>query len=229
MKNIPPNPDGIHIVGRIVKVDPEERMLWWRPDQRRSARTLAAPIPAEVIRRFFGPGTGGAMQRLPATNECKWRRLLRYGEVVEGVPLLRVRGRPKKRTPPKVDPRVKREHGQKGERHVLKILRGRYPQTEGYKVVHAAKENPGTDHDIAIHKGSRVVRLVEVKTRVGVPGDPILISDRQIDCRRKNRGAHSIFIVYLNQGSSIRCVLEIGSRDSFALAPHQFWLTPPVA
>ena len=77
-------------------------------------------------------------------------------------------------------------------------------------------------------RGKRILELVEVKTRVGQAGDPVLISDREIRCRRAQRGRHRIFVVYLGFGSKIREVVEIGSADNFKLKSQQHWLYPGI-
>lgn len=226
MKNIPPNPNGIYVVGRVERVNIAERTLCWRPDQALSARILESPIRPEVIRDFFGRGYGGSMERLPTTKEREWLRLLGHGEVTEGIPLVKAQGQPTVQTLPAVDPRVSRKNGLKGELHVIKILRARYPKDKGFEKVHTSTIDPDADHDISIRRGRRVVRLVEVKTRMGAPGDPVLISQRQIARRRRNRLLHSIFIVYVTNARSIHSVVEIGERDDFVLKPRQFRLVP---
>lgn len=226
MKNIHPNPDGIYVIGTVTDIMRDEKEFSWHPDPVRSARTLVSPISPDVIRKFFGRGYGSPMQRLDASRQHEWLRLLGGGKVIGGVPLLKVRGRAKMAGQPPADPKVSLEHGRLGELHVLTILADRYPKKNGFDVVHVAAGNPGADHDIAVQKGDKCVRFVEVKTRVGVPGDPVIISERELACRRRNRPTHSIFVVYLGTGRSIRCVLEIDSHDNFALAPRQFWLAP---
>jgi hypothetical protein len=64
------------------------------------------------------------------------------------------------------------------------------------------------------------------KARVATPGDPVSISERQLLYRRANRRRHTIFVVYLRQGGSVRAVVEIGALDAFALKPREHWLTP---
>ena len=229
MKNIRPNPDGIYIVGSVRSVNPRNREFSWRPDQSRSARTLVSPIPPKSIHEFFGRGYGASMQRLDHKKQRACLRLLGQGEVTDGIPLLKVRAPRNVATHSRTDPEASREHGRIGELHVLKILRTRYPKSRGFQVTHVAAQRADADHDIAVMKAHRYVRFIEVKTRVGVPGDPVIISDRELACRRRNRRAHTIFVVYLGANRLIRGVLEIEGRDNFALAPRQFWLSPATA
>jgi hypothetical protein len=55
---------------------------------------------------------------------------------------------------------------------------------------------------------------------------PVLISERELACRRKNRSAHSVFVVYLKIDGKIHSVLEIDRHDYFELVPRQYWLFP---
>jgi Holliday junction resolvase-like predicted endonuclease len=126
------------------------------------------------------------------------------------------------------NPEASEKHGRLGEGHVLKILRERHKPSDGFKVIHVSARTPGADHDIAVTHRNRVVRLVEVKTRVGKVGDPVLISEPEMLCRRAQRGRHSIFVVYLGSNSSVREVVEIGATDDFALRPQQHWLYPGI-
>lgn len=228
MKNMDRRPSGVHVVGIVTKVLHHERTFVWRPDKARSARTLVSPIETADVRRYFGRGYASALQRLPADHHREWLKLLGEGEVTDGVPLLEVTGRPKASVAPDRDPQVSREHGLLGERHVLKILRKRYPTRDGFHVDHVAKTDPFADHDVAVYRGTSRILIAEVKTRVGYPGDPVIVSERELQCRRANQFRHRVFIVYLAPKGAIRCVLEIGREDSFALSPRQSWMTPAV-
>lgn len=225
MKNIRPNADGVYIVGRVSKVNVDERSFVWEPDEKRSAVIVSSPIRKEEVQGFFGRSYGAGMQELPPAKQKEWLRRLGRGEVIEGVPLVKAQGIPRALSP-SPDPISSRKHGVMGELFVIKLLLRRYPRAEGFDVVHVSKTNVGSNHDISVIRGSKIVRLVEVKTRVGVPGDPVMISEHELECRRANHQVHGIFIVYLNKGGSVRSVLEIGSRNLFALAPRQHWLTP---
>lgn len=80
MKNVNSKPDGVYVVGEIVKVNVDKGEFKWQPDPRRSARTLESPIPPEVIRKFFGRSYGHSMQELPTTETTAWLRLLEHGK-----------------------------------------------------------------------------------------------------------------------------------------------------
>lgn len=75
LKNMKTKPDGVYIVGRITKVDPDEGTFIWRPDRPWSAQLVVAPISKETVREFFGRGFGGAMQRLPVKKTNQWMTL----------------------------------------------------------------------------------------------------------------------------------------------------------
>lgn len=225
MKNIPPNIDGVYVVGIVTKVCVDRQTFVWEPDETRSAVTLSRPIPKREVQDFFDRSHGNRMQRLPQSKQQKWLRRLGRGEVVDGVPLVMAKGVPRALSP-NFDPIVSREHGVIGELFVIKRLSELYPRAKGFNVVHVSKSDLGSDHDVAVMRGRKIIRLVEVKARVGVPGDPVIISERELGCRRANLAVHSIFIVYLNKGGIPRSVLEIGSRNSFGLTPRQYWLTP---
>ena len=227
MKNIPPQKNGVCVLGSVTKVNVAKRTFRWLVDAKRSARRLSDPIPEKVIRKFFGRSYGNSMQRLTAAKETRWLHLFQTDQVVDGVPLLKAKGKPHALSS-STDPFVSRENGLRGELHVLKILSERYPESRGYVVTHISKQNSDSDHDIVVRKGRKVVRLVEVKTRFGVRPDPVIMSERELACRTQNRAAHSIFIVYLSRGAQIREVVEIGSDNAFALKPRQHWLTPGI-
>src|SRR5665213_9304 len=227
MKNIPPNPDGVYVIGRVTVVDTVRKTFLWSIDKKRSARTLVVPVPKHTVRKFFGRGYGSAMQCLKPARVRSWLRLLGKGELFEGIPMVKAKSVPVALSPT-FDPLVSRQHGLCGELHVVGILAKRYPKTQGFRVIHVAKHDPASDHDIAVHKHGHPARLIEVKCRVGVPGDPVIMSERELACRRENRPNHSIFIVYLDRKGSIRSVVTIDSRDSFALMPRQHWLTPGI-
>lgn len=226
MKNIGRNPDGVYIVGNVTAAMPKKGKFRWRPDLKRSARTSVVPIPAALTRKFFGRSRGLSIQQLDQTKHQKWLRLLVHGEVTDGIPLLKDRGRRVAAKPPTTDPEVSRLHGRLGELHVLKILRDRYLTRQGFKVEHVAEKAPNSDHDIEVKKANRCVRLVEVKTRVGHQGDPVIISEREIACRQRNRSVHSVFIVYLTSEKKVRSVVEIDGRTNVSLLPRQHWLFP---
>ncbi len=225
MKNIRPNPDGVYVVGKVTKVHVDRRTFVWEADVTRSAAILIRPILKEEVQSFFDRSHGNPVQRLPHAKRQKWLQRLGRGEFVEGVPLVRAQGVPRALSPG-FDPITSREHGVIGELFVIKLLSKRYPSAKGFDVVHISKGNTGADHDIAVMCGDKIVRLVEVKARVGVPGDPVLISERELVCRRANPAVHCIFVVYLNKDASVRSIIEIGFGNSFALAPRQHWLTP---
>jgi hypothetical protein len=226
MKNLGRRPDGVHVVGSLISVAPEKGTFTWRPSADRSARTLIAPIPPKTIKRHFPRSYGHTMQPLAAAKSRSWIALLGAGAETEGVPRIEARGRPKAIRPPSSDPQASAKHGQLGEKHVLKILRERHTAADGFRIIHVSAKRPGADHDIAIVRRNRVVGLVEVKARVGNAGDPVLISEREIMCRRAHHGRHSIFLVYLSGSSAIREVIEIRAADSFLLKPQQHWLYP---
>jgi len=150
---------------------------------------------------------------------------LGQGEVFNGVPVVKAKGVPPALAP-KSDSGANREHGILGESHIVKLLTKRHAHADGFTVEHVSKSDPGSDHDIVVKRNNQIVYRVEVKTRVGIPGDPVMISERELVCRRNHPKTHQIFIVYLNKGASVRSVLEIGRRNSYALAPRQHWLTP---
>lgn len=226
MKNIGEKADGVYVVGTVVTIAPDKAMFSWRPDRKRSARTLMFPILTKTIKKFFPRSFGPSIQLLDAGKQQKWMHLLGLGEVTNGVPRIKSRKPPQSTKPPTSDPKASLEHGQLGEKHVLEILRERYKPSTSHKVLHVSAKNPGSDHDIAVVKNGVTIRYVEVKTRVGKPSDPVLISEREIQCRKSNPNRHSIFIVYLGTKSKIRGVMEIDSSGKFDLKPRQHWLFP---
>ncbi|MBC7368726.1 MAG: DUF3883 domain-containing protein [Undibacterium sp.] len=225
MKNIGANPDGVYVVGRVTRVDVGGRTFVWEADEIRSAAILSRPILKEEMRKFFARSHGHGMQSLLPAKQKKWLLRLGRGEVFDGVPVVKAKGIPRALAP-NFDSGANRERGILGESHVIQLLAKRYSRADGFTVVHVSKSAPGADHDIAVMRKNKTVLIVEVKTRVGVPGDPVMISERELACRRNHPAAHQIFIVYLNKGSSVRSVLEIGSHNFYALAPRQHWLTP---
>jgi hypothetical protein len=227
MKNIQPNPDGVYLVGRITEVDRDARNFVWEPDAKLSALTLSKPVPKHEVKVFFGRSHGSGMQRLPLAKHRKWLKRLGKGEIIDGMPLVKARGKPPA-SRPNADPAVSKENGIFGEKVILKLLRKRYPASKGFVVAHISDSNSASDHDIAVLRGEKVVRHVEVKTRVGRIGDPVIISERELACRRANTSRHSIFVVYLGTGKVVRSIAEIGDSDDFALAPRQHWLTPGI-
>ncbi len=226
MKNIGEKTDGVYVVGNVVSVSPHKAMFSWRPDRKRSARTLMFPILTDTIKKFFPRSYGSSIQLLAPGKQQKWIDLLGLGDVTNGVPRVKTRKPPKSTTSPTSDPKASFEHGQLGEKHVLEILLERYKESPGHKVVHVSAKNPGSDHDIAVLKNGVAVLFVEVKTRVGKPNDPVLISEREVQCRKANQSRHSIFVVYLGSKAKIRGVLEIDSKGKFELKPRQHWLFP---
>ena len=228
-KKMKGRPDGVYVAGTITRVNEKAGTFIWRPDQRRSARLVIAPILTDTLRAFFGRGYGSPMQRLPAGKMTKWLTLVdSRSEVLDGVPIVRVTSKPAN-PPGNENLFASKENGVLGEKFVLKLLKKRYPKSGRYDVVHVAADEPGADHDIAVHKGGKVVQLVEVKTRVGSPDDPVIISERELRCREVHKGKHAIFIVYLAAGKEVSSVLEVGAMDAFTLSPRQHWLTPALS
>jgi hypothetical protein len=231
-KNIAPLSDGVYTVG-VIRRTKLKKGHWfsWAIDRERSARLIVSPIPKTVVLGVFGRGYGQPMQRLPERHHRSWlSRLGRGSEVFEDTPVIKVHSSPPKnvlRTPPG-DPYVSREHGIKGEHHVLRFLKRRFPLKRGYRVEHVSARNSAADHDIAVSKGRALVHVVEVKTRVGKPNEPVIISERELRRRRQSDGKHLIFVVYLGDKSEIHSTLEIGRKDTFRLAPRQHWLYPGV-
>jgi hypothetical protein len=228
MKNIPKNPDGVYVIGTVQKTGLEGGNFSWSIDRDRSAKVVLSPITRTTIRKFFDRAYGGSMQALAEHREKQWLSLLgQNNKVFAGAPVLRVREPPRKQS--RVtggDPEVSRENGQKGERYVLALLRSEFPSSDGYRVEHVARKNPIADHDISINKGRRLIKAVEVKTRFGKPTDPVLISDRELECRKRLRGKHAIFIVYLSKGGIVHSVLRIQRQDAYSVSPRQYWLRP---
>jgi hypothetical protein len=138
-----------------------------------------------------------------------------------------VRKLPRKQSrTPEADPEVGPENGLKGKRHVLKLLRAEFPASDGYRVEDIARNNPAADHDIAIHKGGKLIEAVEVNTRFGKPPDPVPISDRELECRKRLRSEHDMCIVYSSKGGDVHSVLRIQRQKAYTLSPRQYWLRP---
>lgn len=229
MKNIGPNPDGVYVVGEIKKVGLRDGHFAWGVDRLRSAKVVVSPVGKAAIQRFFPRIYGGSMQPLPEKRRDKWLSLLGRGhKVFRDTPIINVRRANKPTSSPKTprDPLISRENGLKGERHVLASLKQEFPSSAGYRIEHVASKNFGSDHDISIFKNGRMVQLVEVKTRVGRPNDPVIISEREISCRNRNPGRHTIYVVYLDNSGAIHSTLRIGRSDAFRLGPRQHWLHP---
>lgn len=221
--------DGVYVAGTITEVDPDEGMFTWQPEQRWSARLIVAPILTETLRVFFGRGYGSPMQRLPPHKKAKWLALLDANtEVVDGVPVVTVPNAEPSGPSTAYNPVARKENGHLGEKFILKLLKKRYPRAAGYQVIHVAESKPSSDHDIAVYKAGTAVRLVEVKTRVGWPNEPVLISEYELGCRRLHKHRHSIFIVYLGRDKTIASVLELADEDTYTLSTRQYWLHPAV-
>ncbi len=228
LKEMAGYPDGAYVAGEITAVREPEGCFRWRCDRGRSAKLLMSPITTPTLRRFFGRGFGNYMQRLSSTKRGRWLSLLDgqdQGDIIEGVPVVTVKTSARSGGG-HGNPIASKEHGALGERFVVGVLRRRFPKAEGYRVVHVAARKPSSDHDIAVQHGKRIVRLVEVKTRVGVPNDPVLISENELRCRKGHRGKHSIFIVYLRLDGTVDKSLELRDDDTFTLSPRQHWLWP---
>lgn len=230
MKNSPKNPDGIYIVGTVQKIGLENGTSFsWSVDRTRSARISIVPIKKDTIRKFFPRCYGGSMQELSPKRERAWLSLFgRDNKVINDTPVDTVRKPPCQHLSSfgSADPMASRENGRKGERHVLALLRKEYPSSEGYAVEHVAAKDPSADHDISIRKGKRIVKLVEVKTRTGKPPDPVIISDRELQCRKQLPGRHDIYVVYLDKAGSVHSTLRIGRSEAFLVFPRQYWLHP---
>jgi uncharacterized protein DUF3883 len=230
MKNIPKHPDGVYIVGTIRKIGLEDGASFsWSVDQERSAKVLLAPILKATVRKFFPRSYGGSLQPLAQRYTSAWLSLLgRANKVFKDAPIVPVRRAPKRGQVLATggDPTVSRENGLKGEKYVVALLKRDYSERDGYRVEHVAASNPGADHDIVITKAGKLVRAVEVKTRFGKPPAPVIISERELDCRRQNKARHSIYIVYLDKSGTVHSTLLIGRKDAFALAARQYWLQP---
>jgi len=229
MKNIDPNPDGVYIVGEIKKVGLRDGSFLWGVDRERSAKVVASPIRKSVIAKYFPRIYGGSMQPLPLKRHRSWLSMFGRGHAVHrDTPIINVQSGSRRATRPQTprDPLVSRENGLRGEQHVLSLLKKEFPSAAGYKVEHVAAKSSGADHDIAVFKGSKVLQLIEVKTRVGRPNDPVIISEREIDCRNRHRGKHTIFVVYLDSLGAVHSTLRIGRTDAFRLGPRQHWLHP---
>jgi hypothetical protein len=229
MKNIAPNPSGVYIVGNIKEVGLRDGGFLWGVDRSRSVSVVASPIRKSVLEKYFPRIYGGSMQPLAAKHHRPWLSMLGRGYgVFRDTPVINVQGT-KRATPAQQtarDPLVNRENGLRGERHVLALLKKEYPSGAGYKVEHVAAKNSGADHDIAVLKNRKTVQFVEVKTRVGRPNDPVIISEREIECRNRNRGKHTIFVVYLDGSGAVHSTLRVGDKDGFRLGPRQHWLHP---
>lgn len=76
MKNIPPNPDGVYVVGAITRVKSNERTFIWLPDAEGSANLISNPITPGEVREFFDRSYGGSMQRLENPKVHAWLELL---------------------------------------------------------------------------------------------------------------------------------------------------------
>jgi hypothetical protein len=230
MKNIPKNPDGVYIIGTVREVGLEGgESFSWSVDRERSARVVLSAIPKHTIRKFFPRSYGGSMQPLAKQRHSAWHSLLGHQNTVfNDTPVVNLR-MPPRRTQTHMaggDPIVSRENGLKGERHVLALLRREFAARDGYQVVHVAAKDPAADHDISVKKGHKVVQVVEVKTRVGKPPDPVIISDRELTCRKQQHGKHVIFIVYLDKARSVHSTVRIGRSEAFRVLPRQYWLHP---
>jgi hypothetical protein len=81
-KNIPPNPPGVYVAGKVVAVNATAHTFRWRLDQKRSTPLLAAPIGPEVIRKFFPRSYGGSLQPLPQAKQKAWLKILDSGETI---------------------------------------------------------------------------------------------------------------------------------------------------
>ena len=230
MKNIPKNPDGVYVVGNIQDVGLKGGTSFsWAVDREKSAKIVVSPILTDMIRKCFPRIYGGSMQPLAERHRKTWISLLgRENKVFNDAPIIPVRKSPRRKQLRQTvgDPLVSRENGMKGERYILALLRREFSPNDGYRVEHVAARDPSADHDIAVSKGRTVIQIVEVKTRVGKPSDPVIISDRELGCRKRHRAKHVIFIVYLDKSGNVHSTLRIGRTDAFQLLPRQHWLHP---
>jgi hypothetical protein len=226
LKKMKVKSDGVYIVGVVTAVNESKRQFTWRPDQQRSAKLLIAPVTPDVVRACFGRSYGAGIQRLPSNTRARWLAEIRpRGQIFDGVPVVIVKSKLSGEI--KSDyPFASKKNGTFGEEYVLKLLRKRHTRASGFEVTHVAKLKPSSDHDISVSKNGKVVQFVEVKTRLGSPNDPVLISENELRCRRRHGGKHTIFIVYLRSAGRPHSLLEIQTKDAFALSPRQHWLKP---
>ncbi|MBI2920136.1 MAG: DUF3883 domain-containing protein [Planctomycetes bacterium] len=226
-KNAGKKPDGVYGAGIITEIRADEGSFEWQPDRALNQRLVARPVLTDTVKAFFGRGFGESI-RPPLSPKLARRWLALVGRPVKSSDPIPV-------TPPGSKSRIRhsnwnpaasREHGIIGETHVLQVLRRRFPKSAGFSVTHVAKRYPSSDHDISVECARSVVRIVEVKTTVGSPGDAVIISENELRCRRKYGRRHSIFIVYLNHAKKVTSSLEIGDKDSFELSPRHHFLRP---
>jgi hypothetical protein len=73
-----------------------------------------------------------------------------------------------------------------------------------------------------------VLLYVEVKATVGPVGNPVEISEGELQFRRRNPERHRIFIVHLNRQGNLppRAVVELTSDEEFAISPRRYLLWP---
>jgi hypothetical protein len=72
----------------------------------------------------------------------------------------------------------------------------------------------------------KLTEAVEVNTRFGKPPDPVPISDRELECRKRLRSEHDMCIVYSSKGGDVHSVLRIQRQKAYTLSPRQYWLRP---
>ena len=230
MKNLKGKPDGVYVVGFVTEVNVGARTFTWRVDKARTLQTLVIPIEKEAVAKHFGRGFGAPMRRIKHNRTAWLARVATGGSREGGRPIAKATKKPSKAKAEACwNPKASKENGLKGEKYVLRLLRKRYPAKNGFQVVHVAADSPSADHDIAVMRAGKCELYVEVKTRVGAPGDRVIISENELKCRKRNKGKHAIFIVYLAASKKVHSTIEIGSTDAFELSPRQHFLIPGTA
>lgn len=173
MKNIAPNPDGVYVVGKVRRVGLEGGVSFsWTVDREMSAKVVVSPILTSSLRRTFPRIYGGSMRPLDEKYQSRWLSMLGLeNRVFRDTPVIKTTCSTTtgKSRISRSDPLVSRENGIKGERHILALLKQKFPLKDGYRVVHVAAKNPGSDHDISVSRNRTVIHLVGAKTRVGKP------------------------------------------------------------
>jgi len=187
MKNIRPMADGIYIVGRVTKVMPDDHEFAWKADQVQSSRMLDAPLPKDVVRRFFGRSYGPSMQPLPVTKREEFLSLLGNGNFADDISPRDTQNRPKgEKLPRHPDPLVRC----RVEKMAVQITTDHF-LTQGYLVDSVEADNVGWD--LSAVRGKRELRL-EVK---GLSGNEICVelTPNEFAQMQKWRDSYQICVV----------------------------------
>src|SRR5205823_4744653 len=136
-------------------------------------------------------------------------------KIINGTPVVTIR-KPPRRTQSRSsggNPIVSREHGLKGERDVVALLRREFSTRDGYQVEHVAAKDPTADQDISIVTGT-----FGVSPRQAL--DWSILPAMKIATGKVVGGKVIVEGVTLEEGTSVT-VLAKDDEGGFTLSPEE--------